>query len=151
VTTRNIRRLFIAVALAASAIGVARAEDDESKECSAATLRGLYVFAASGFNIDPNSGVASPKAIVEEIQFDGQGHVTVPAVTVSRDGVIFPPKHPAPGSNGTYTVEPNCTGTLAFSDGPTFDLLIAPSRSQFHIIQTNQGSVLQGAVVRVRD
>jgi hypothetical protein len=149
VTTRNIRQIFIAVALAATTISVARAEDDESKECSAATLRGLYVFAASGFNIGTD-GVASPKAIVEEIHFDGEGNVTVPAVRVSRDGVLFPPQHPAPGSNGTYHVNPNCTGTLAFFDGPTFDLFIAPSSSHFQIIQTNPGSVLQGTVVRVR-
>jgi hypothetical protein len=137
--------VFIAVALAVSAMGVARAGDDEGKECSVATLRGLYVFAASGFDIV--GGVALPKAIVEEIQFDGQGNVTVPAVTVSRDGVIL---HPPANGTGTYTVEPNCTGTLVFATGTTFDLFVAPSRSQLQIIQTNQGSVLQGAVVRVR-
>jgi hypothetical protein len=143
--TRHIRHVFIAVALAASAMSVARAGDDESNECSVATLRGLYVFAASGFDIV--GGVASPKAIVEEIRFDGQGNVTVLAATVSRNGVIL---HSPPNGIGTYTVEPSCTGTLVFAAGPTFDLFVAPSRSHLQIIQTNQGSVLQGALIRVQ-
>ena len=51
------------------------------------TLDGLYVFTAPGFNIV--AGVPQPKAIVELIDFHGDGELTVPAATVSINGVDF--------------------------------------------------------------
>jgi len=54
--------------------------DDETangvRNCTAATLDALYVFAASGFII-PASGPAQPKAIAEWIRFNGDGTVFV--------------------------------------------------------------------------
>ena len=44
---------------------------DDGKACTVQTLRGSYLFAASGFNIV--AGVAQPKAIVEGIDFNGDG------------------------------------------------------------------------------
>jgi hypothetical protein len=49
--------------------------------CDLHTLRGSYVFAASGYNIV--AGVPQPKAIVELIDFNGDGTLTVPGGAVS--------------------------------------------------------------------
>ena len=68
---------------------VASATDDiEVVQCSARTLRGLYYFHASGYNIV--NGVALPKAIIEKIVFDGRGNVLTPAVALSINGNHHP-------------------------------------------------------------
>src|SRR5437867_5420605 len=139
------KELMVAVAMAFVGVtGVARADDDGARECSVATLRGLYVFAASGYNIV--GGAAQPKAILESIRFDGNGTLTVPSATVSLNGTIL---HFPPNGTGTYTVATDCTGTLAFGSGPTFDLVLAPKGVEFFMIQTNPNTVLQGNVVRL--
>jgi hypothetical protein len=138
---------FIAAAVVAWAgiTGAALADDDGERECSAATLRGLYVFSATGYNIV--GGVAQPKAILEAIRFDGEGGLTVLAATVSLNGAIV---HPPPNGTGTYTVGPNCAGTLTFApSGPTFDLFLAPRGAPLFMIQTTPNTVLQGTVVKV--
>ena len=82
------------------------------------TLRGTYIFAASGFNIV--AGVAQPKAIVEVIEFNGDGTLSVPAATLSANGVIVRPSN----GIGTYTVADDCSGTILFA-GPAFDIFVS--------------------------
>lgn len=138
--------LMIAVA-ASTFVGGARADDDNQRECSDATLRGLYVFSAHGYNIV--AGVAQPKAITEMIRFNADGTLTVPAATVSLNGTIVR----SPPGTGTYTVAENCTGSLVFTPGPTFDIFVAPNGSVVYMMQTGQPGaalpVLQGAAERV--
>lgn len=147
------RAAFVRVRSAASMIaigiiligpGVAQASDNE--ECSNATLNGSYAFHASGFNIV--AGVAQPKAIVEIIQFNGDGTLSVPAATVSINGVVG---RSPPGGTGTYVVTPGCVGSLAFGPpGPTFDFSIGFRQSQLYMIQTGPGSpVFEGTAERL--
>src|SRR6516162_10622308 len=125
---------------------------DDHKECSDSTLRGLYIFNATGYNIA--DGVPVPKAIVEFIRFNGDGTLSVPAATRSVNGVIA--RSPANGT-GTYTLAGDCTGSLTFGPpGPTFDLFAAPRATRFRMIQTTDptpqaGPVLQGIVERIAD
>ena len=86
---QHFRTCVLAAAMALAVSGVAQAHDDDDEDaCSNATLHGLYAFTASGFNIV--AGVLQPKAIVELIRFNGDkaGTLTVPAATVSINGVI---------------------------------------------------------------
>jgi hypothetical protein len=146
-----IRTCVVAAAIALAVSGVARANDDEEdgKPCSNATLHGLYVFSASGFNIV--AGVAQPKALVELIRFDGDGILTAPKVTVSINGTIVR----SSGTLATYTVGPDCTGTLKFIDAlaPAYDLFVVFKGSEIHLIQTGQNfnglPVIQGRAERV--
>jgi hypothetical protein len=137
----------VAAILALGCVGLAWADDegDKGRACSVSTLRGQYVFTASGFNIV--GGVAQPKAIVELIRFNGDGTLFVPAATVSINGTVTR-SLPGPGS---YTVETTCTGTLTFGPpGPTFDIFLAPNGSEIEMIQTGPGTpVFQGSVVRL--
>jgi hypothetical protein len=112
--------------------------------CSLHTLRGSYVFAASGYNIA--GGVAIPKAIVEPIDFHGDGTLSVPAATVSVNGMI---NRIAPGPGGEYTLDAACKGTLTFTGGPSFDIYLAPSGNTGWMIQINPNTVFQGTVTRV--
>jgi hypothetical protein len=133
--------------LALSGIARAKDDDEDGKRCSISTLRGLYVFTASGFNIV--AGVPQPKAIVELIRFDGRGAATVPAVTVSINGVIMN----AVPESVEYTLDSDCTGSLQFiapGTGPiTYDLFVSSKGSVIHMIQTNQNTVFQGTAERV--
>src|SRR6185436_7773814 len=66
---------------AALSVSVMAQADDHRDVCSARELHGTYVFAARGFTIV--AGVAQPKAIVEVIDFNGDGTLSVPAATRS--------------------------------------------------------------------
>jgi len=137
------RQAMVGVAIALGISGVSLANDGK-KGCALDTLDGLYIFTATGYNIV--AGVAQPKAIVEVIRFNGDGTLTVPAATHSINGVVAPSP---PGGTGTYTVDAGCTGTLAFTGGPNFDLFIPPKGDELWMIQTNQNTVFQGNVVKV--
>ena len=106
----------LVAAMVQSTSGTALA-DSRPFGCGEHTLRGSYVFTASGWNIV--GGVAQPKAIVEGINFNGDGTLVSPYATVSINGTIL---HSS-GSLGTYTVNADCTGTLSFTGGPSFRYL----------------------------
>jgi hypothetical protein len=112
--------------------------------CGVYMLRGSYLFATHGWNIV--GGIAQPKAIVEGIDFNADGTLVSPFATVSINGTII---HSS-GSLGTYTVNPDCTGTLSFTGGPSFDIFVQVSGKQLWMIQTSPGSpVFEGTVTRV--
>ena len=112
--------------------------------CGVYMLRGSYLFATHGWNIV--GGVAQPKAIVEGIDFNGDGTLVSPFATVSINGTII---HSS-GSLGTYTVNTDCTGTLSFTGGPSYDIFVEASGRQLWMIQTGPGSpVFEGTVTRV--
>jgi hypothetical protein len=141
---------WLVATLALGVSGVALAEDGGHR-CTLATLEGLYVFAATGYII-PADNPAQPKAIVEFIQFNGDGTLDVPGATRSLNGEIA---QIPPGGTGTYTVadlvpaDEACTGSLTFTGGPTFDLFIPTKGKQIWLIQTNEGNVFQGTATKV--
>jgi hypothetical protein len=138
-------------ALAVGMWGIASAEhsdtstarEGEGRTCTAKTLRGSYLFVASGFNIV--GGAAIPKALHEALEFNGDGTLTTPAVTLSVNGNI---SHP-PGAPGDYTVEDNCHGTIVFTGGPSFDIVVGPGGQTVWMFQTNSGTVFQGTATRI--
>lgn len=138
--------LVSAAAAMAAALAMptaASASEDDVVTCNARTLRGVYQFTASGFNIV--NGVALPKAIIETLVFDGRGGVLTPEISLSFNGNIVQPPQ---GSPGVYTVDPDCTGTLTFGDGIMFDLQIKPYGKAVNMLQTNPGTVMQGTAER---
>jgi hypothetical protein len=152
-STRLTIKTIMAVVLTFGVSGVVRAQTTGT--CSVQTLDGTYVFATHGWNIV--NGAAAPKAIVEEITFNGDGTLTSPFATVSINGTIL---HFSGGA-GTYTVNSNCTGTLTFSSGLSFDIAIDPPPPPSHqtfskqlwMIQTHDPSgalpVFEGIATRV--
>ena len=121
---------------------------DDRDTCTLRTLRGSYLFTATGHNIV--AGVPQPKAIIELLEFDGTGIVAAPKVTRSLNGVIAQ----VVGA-GSYTVDASCVGTITF-DPPnatipavTFDVFFTARADMLWMIQTNQGSVFQGTATRL--
>jgi len=138
--------LIVAIALLGLS-GAARADDD-GDTCTTGTLRGTYIFTATGDNIV--AGVPQPKTIIEVLEFDGQGIVSAPRVTRSLNGVVA-----RVTGEGDYTVDATCSGTITF-DPPaagipavTFDTFFTPRADTLWMIQTNQGSVFQGTATRL--
>lgn len=144
----NSGKQFLAAAVAlATCLAIpqtASATDDDVVTCGLKTLRGVYHFSATGFNIV--NGVAVPKAIIETIVLDGRGGVLTPAVSVSINGILI---RPPQGSPGVYTVDADCTGTLTFADGPSFDLQISPYGRSIIMLQTFPVAVMQGTANKV--
>jgi hypothetical protein len=139
--------LAVALGLTLTVPGAALADGhDDAKTCSNESLRGLYLFSASGFNIV--AGTPQPKAVVEYIRFNGDGTLTVPAATASINGVIT---RSPPGGTGTYAVSPDCTGSLQFGPpGPAFDLFTTSKGGDLVMIQTGPGApVMQGTADRL--
>jgi hypothetical protein len=113
--------------------------------CGVYTLSGSYLFATHGWNIV--GGVAQPKAIVEGIDFNGDGTLVSPFATVSINGVIIT----SSGTPGTYTVATDCTGTLTFTGGSSFAIFVDPKGNELWMIQTGGAvpAVFEGTVTRV--
>ena len=135
---------LLAVAMAFGISGTALADGD-SQVCGPQTLHGSYVFTAQGFNIV--SGVAQPKAIVEGIDFNGDGTLSVPFATVSINGFII---QIPPGGVGTYTLDSSCEGTLTFTTGPVnYNISVHQNGKEIWMIQTDSNTVFQGTVKKV--
>jgi hypothetical protein len=136
--------LSLVAAMALGASGTARAAL-APQPCGVERLRGSYVFATHGWNIV--SGVAVPKAIVEGINFNGDGTLVSPFATVSINGVIIT----SSGTPGTYTVNTDCTGTLTFTGGAGYDIFVELNGQQLWMIQTSgpTPAVFEGTATRV--
>jgi hypothetical protein len=136
----------LVAAMALGTSGTAQA-DSPAVNCSANTLRGSYLFATHGYNIV--GGVAQPKAIIEGIDFNGDGTLVTPFATVSNNGTILR----FGAGPGTYTVNPDCTGTLTFTGVPTFDydIFVEPTGRQLWMIQTGGPvpAVFEGIATRL--
>ena len=119
--------------------GYAKNEDAASTvKCSEATLKGTYLFAFDGVEIKGNSE-QRPFAIAGYDVFDGNGKVRGVA-SGNVNGEVFR-EDPF---TGTYTVKANCTGTVAYRDGPQIDVFIAPDGSKFAFVRTDPESVGAG-------
>jgi len=113
--------------------------------CTSATLKGTYIFEASGYNIV--NSVPQPKAVVEYLSFAGDGTLSSVATAVVNGSVVGGDFNQG---TGTYTVNSDCTGTLTFDgSGFTFDLYLAPQGASFHMIETVASTVLAGRATRV--
>jgi hypothetical protein len=125
----------------------------QSGVCGPQTLRGLYIFSASGYNIV--GGVPQPKALVEFLDFDGDGTLTVPTGTLSTNGdlnhnVVFRGVYTLlRGLQGSGQLGTGCRGTLTLIPGPSFDLFTDRTGTQVWMIQTTPGTVFQGTVTKL--
>ncbi len=115
--------------------------------CSVQMLRGSYLFATHGWNIV--GGVAQPKAIIEGIDFNGDGTLVSPFATVSINGTIIR----SAGTMGSYTVAADCTGTLTFTGGAVFDIFVDKGGKQIWMIQTGPPAappaVFEGTAIKL--
>lgn len=124
--------LIAAMALGTSA--TARAEAD-GRSCSVQTVRGLYLWTFDGYqNVGGN---LLPKAVMQGTRFNGDGTLINAFGTVNIGGFII---IDATGGVGTYTVAPDCTGTISITDGPSFNIYVGPGGQQLWTTQIGGGA-----------
>jgi carbon monoxide dehydrogenase subunit G len=107
------------------------------------TLRGSYIVGTHGFDIV--GGVAQPIALVEGINFNGDGTLVSPFATVSVNGTILQFGETV----GSYTVEASGQGTLTFTGIASFDIFVEANGKQVWMIETDPNTVFQGTATKV--
>jgi hypothetical protein len=123
----------LAAAMALGTSTTARAAAD-GQVCSVGMLKGLYLWTFDGYqNVGGN---LVPKAVMQGLQFNGDGTTFNPFGTVNIGGFII---IDATGGVGTYTVAADCTGTMS-STGPSFNMYVGPGAQQIWTTQTGGGA-----------
>ena len=133
------RKPFASLALAI--ITFALAPQAFSAQCPLgnATLHGSYTVFGTGTIV----GVG-PVTVVGVHTWDGQGN-TVATYTASVNGTIFTDVT----VTGTYTVNSDCTGSNAESDGSNYSLVASPDGHGTTWIRTDAGTVISGTETRL--
>jgi hypothetical protein len=142
----NIANALAITVATALALGIAPTAQAADEGCSNATLLGTFAYRITGFITAPPAE-AGPFASVGTQTFDGNGGTTATA-WVSQNGNIVPVT-----IKGTYTVNPDCTGSFTLQISPlgltthTF-FAIDNSAAEFQAIQTDPGVIVTGIAKR---
>jgi hypothetical protein len=141
--TRIIAPKIVATVFASLAVlavvTTAHADTDKQEECSVATLKGSFGYTVTGALVTESG--AEPFAAVGRLTFDGAGNFEN-IRTISRNGNILLDVEGV----GTYTVDPDCTGSFTFTDGGVVtlstDIVIDDHGNELRMIATSPGTVL---------
>ena len=131
ITAKNIA-IAVAAALGLSLAPGAWAAD---KGCSNASIYGTFGYTATGVLTAPPS-LAGPFATVGAQTFDGNGNTTATAWT-SQNGSIVQVT-----VKGTYTVNPDCTGTMTLQVNVLSPPMVIPPTPYFFVLE-NDGTEFQ--------
>jgi len=124
----------LAVTMAPGTSATARAAAD-GRVCSVGTLKGLYLSSWDGYaNFGGN---LVPKTVMEGKRFNGDGTFSNDFGTVNVGGTTI---IDTTGAGGTYTVAPDCTGTLSVPNGPSFNIYVGPGAQKVWFTQTAGGA-----------
>jgi hypothetical protein len=117
----------------------------QDPRCTLKTLKGTYIFALQGYQVQDNQSIPIANAGMET--FDGKGAVEG-RYTQSVNGEISRATY-----SGTYTITPECvvTYTITDSTGATsqFDEYVSPDGDELTFVQTDPGFVISGSERRV--
>jgi hypothetical protein len=104
----------------------------DGRVCSVSMLKGLYLWTVNGYaSIHPNL----PITVMSGRRFNGDGTSINDFSTVNVGGTIID----GTGEVATYTVAPDCTGTMSVPDGPSFNIYVGPGGKKLWFIQTQSG------------
>jgi hypothetical protein len=127
-------------------LSIAPSAEADDKGCSNATLKGTFAYTITGvvFPAPPPfpAAFAGPIGGVGRQTLDGNGHVSG-AQTVNLNGNILRQTY-----TGTYTVNPDCTGSIILvGDNPPglvshSDFVIDDSGNETRTIQADPGAVI---------
>jgi hypothetical protein len=141
----RISLFLLGLALAASSIVTAHAS-----ACSNSTIRGSYAFTIHGTLFLPNGSTVVVDGI-DKITFDGKGNFTQ-VDAVAMNGILDAPGF-RPGT-GTYSVNPDCTGTQTIVVPGLPDLhlqfIVAQSGNTIHQVVIDPGFATTAEGERVR-
>ena len=116
-----------------------------SDGCSNATLQGEYAFGATLYT--PNGTNGPPQVVTGIKLFDGSGHLVQHDYTGDTGNIAFGTEY------GTYSIDPNCTGTMNIklvpmpAPGIELDLKIVISNGGNHIHEVVSALTAFGSAV----
>jgi hypothetical protein len=140
----RISRLLLTFALAASPTLMAHAS-----ACSNSTIQGTYAFTIHGQVFLPNGATLLIDGLAKTT-FDGKGNLTqLDAIAVNGNL--------APGwasNTGTYSVNPDCTGTFTVTNGNQppvhLQMIVSQSGNTIHDMVIDPGYATTAEAERVR-
>src|SRR5438874_3447875 len=132
----------LAVTMAPGTSATARAAADGGRVCSVHMLRGLYLWTFDGYTNFGGNFV--PTAVLQGLQFNGDGTTLNTFGTVNIGGTIV---FDVTGVVGSYTVAPDCTGTLSITGGPNFNIYVGPGAQKVWTIQSSPTPASTGVSV----
>lgn len=133
-----------AILAALTTVGDVNTEHRADPSCSLASLKGDYGFSLTGMNVTHSL----PFAFVGRASADGIGTLSGKG-TQSRGGKILEGLF-----SGTYTVAPDCTGTVSFKFGSdtnqaALDFVLVDNGRQILFINLGDGTVETGAATMI--
>ena len=127
--------------IAVSTCGTAGAAAD-AQVCSVHMLRGSYIWTFDAYS--DLGGTLVPTTVMQGLRFNGDGTTLNTFGTVNIGGTIIVD---VTGAVGTYTVAPDCTGTLSITTGPNFNIYVGPGAQKVWTTQIAGGDVTGGLSV----
>ena len=123
-----------------------QAQKNQRPTCSLETLDGRYGLTFTGFGtrapVPAPVGSFIPVAGVGVVTFDGKGSLSL-SETVSFGGNVAPLI-----TSGTYTVNPDCTGSLNAINSASLNLVIVNDGKEILAINTLPGRVATDTLVK---
>jgi hypothetical protein len=128
--------LTIGYAQVSSADDHNHGKKNRNKNCSLATLKGSYLYASSGTDLDglviSDAGLA---------KYDGKGNISDNTSTDKTPLITT--------YNGTYTINDDCTGTVVYDDNTHYTIFTGPTGDILTFIQTDANAKISGEQKRV--
>ncbi|HXW56559.1 MAG TPA: hypothetical protein VEJ67_12475 [Candidatus Cybelea sp.] len=118
---------------------------DHNHVCSAASLKGTYAWHRTGVN----NVVGGPIAEIGIAFYGGDGTRGAIRNTRSTNGEIRPwTDQPAP--NGSYTVDPDCTGSFFDEDGThSNDVVVLDGGKRYLVLNEAAGTIVSEEGTRI--
>jgi hypothetical protein len=139
---RNQGAWLLAVSMLCAQSVVAQEQSAKAKECSKASVHGIFGYSSTGTLLDSYvpAPYAGPFGEVGRQAFDGRGNTSATATT-SSNGNIAPVT-----IEGTYTVNPDCTGSMTLHVSPFdstvhADFVIGNDGAELRAIGSDSGVV----------
>ena len=134
----TIAKTFAIATVTALALGIAPSAKADDKGCSNLSLKGTFAHTTTGFLVAPAPVGAFAQAGTQT--FDGRGGTSTVGM-LSINGDIEPDS-----STGTYTVNPDCTGTfiLVAANGITahYYFALSDNGAEFHAVCTDPVGII---------
>jgi len=111
--------------------------DEHHHGCSVASLKGTYAFRRTGVN----NVAGGPIAAIGIIVLNGDGTIELDRNTRSSNGVIRDwTDEPTP--IGSYTVDPDCTGSLLFLPANPQHIVVVDGGKRYFMLSAAPGTIV---------
>jgi hypothetical protein len=120
---------------------------DHQCGCSVASLKGTYAYRRTGVN----NGVPGPIAEIGLDVFNGDGTRGIIRSTRSTNGVIRDWTDFLPPNTGSYTVDPDCTGSFFLDGNKTNNIVVLDGGKRFLVLSVQAETIVTEEGTRLEE